>query len=243
MSEISGKAIVGMVLAAIFLLVIVVRSFFGGSPDVMNGSESERIAAIEQVTMEGGSGVGDTLVEIVKSPAPTKVRQRAFAGMSHFLKPAHRGTVMECTKDPDPVIRKIAYDSLGVYGDKKAATELIAVIEKKKDKEPPVNQIAAMRALARCDDPRSVVTLLDRAERGASNEIKLEAMTELLTKLGVRIALERHPKDDKGWRDLIQRWKESRRVQRAFEQAKATFVSRPQDKLGKDWHPERRRGR
>jgi HEAT repeat protein len=242
MSEISVKTIVGIVIASILLVVVVVM-FFGGSPDVMNGTEAERIAAIEQITIDGDSGAAETLIEVVDSPAPTKVRQRALAGLSHFLKPVHRKTIIKCAKDPDPVIRSIAYDSLGVYGDKDAATELIAVIEKKKDKEPEGNQIAAIRALAKCDDPRSIVTLMGRAEHGVTSDIKLEAMTELLTKLGVRIALERNPKDDKGWRDLIQRWKESRRVQKAFDLAEEKVISRPQDKLGKDWHPERRNRR
>ena len=98
-----------------------------------------------------------------------------------------------------------------------------------------------MRGLVRCDAPESVVTLLDRAEHGASSEIKRIAMKGLLRKLGVRMSRDRDPTDGPGWRDLIQRWKQSRRIRAAYEAAGVLLVSRPQDLLGKDWHPERRR--
>ncbi|MDP6045446.1 MAG: HEAT repeat domain-containing protein [Phycisphaerae bacterium] len=237
--DVSKKAVVGGAVAVVMLLVIVIGWLFDGSPDVMNGDDSERIAAIRQVAIDGGSDAGETLAKVVASKSSIKVRREAFSGMSHFLKPSHRELVRKTAKDPDVKLRELAVDTLGLYGDKAATTDLIAVV-KKKDKEEQCVREAAIRGLAKCDDPRSVVALLDRAEHGANGQIKLLAMEKLLDKLGVRISRDRDPKDDKGWRDLIQRWKQSRRIRKAYEQAGERLVSRPQDLIGKDWHPERR---
>jgi len=237
----SSKTVVWGSAAAVILLVIIAGKFlFGGSPDVMSGDDDQRIAAIEKVALSGDSKAGDTLARVVTSKSSARVRGKALAGMAHYLKPGHREIVRKAAKDPDVKLREIAVDTLGLYADKKATTELIAVVEKK-DKEHVSVRKAAIRGLAKCDDPRSIVALMDRAEKGATGEIKLLAMSKLLDKLNVRMSVDRDPRDARGWRDLIQRWKMSKRVRKAYEQAGERLISRPQDLIGKDWHPERRK--
>ena len=240
MSGISGKTVWGAVAAVVVLAVLAGVYFTGGSPDVSSGPPSERIAAIHKIAVNGSSDAGETLARAAADPSP-QVRREALAGLSHFLKPAHREIIRKRTKDADAGVRAIAADTLGLYAkkyaDKTATTDLIEIVKK----EPEENvRLAALRGLVRCDEPKAIVALLDRAEHGATREIKLVAMKGLLRKLGVRMSRDRDPKDAPGWRDLIQRWKQSRRIQGAYAAAGARLVSRPQDILGKDWHPERR---
>ena len=227
----------GGALAAVLLLVLIISWSFSGSPSMSGGDEEQRLASIGDIVVDGGSGAGDVLAKVAQSDPSPKVRRKALAGMSHFLTPLHRKVVQESTKDPDPIVREIAVDILGMYRDKQASAELVEIV--KNEPEEKVQQ-AACRGLERCDDPMAIVTLMDQAENGATLDVKRVAMKCLLSKLGVRISRDRDPKDDRGWRDLIQRWKTSRRVQAAYTKANVRWVSKPQDRLGKDWHPERR---
>ena len=238
MSGISGKTAWGVAAIVVLIALIAVRYLTGGSPDVSSGDPSQRIAAIRKIAVTRSPDAGKTLAGVVASDSSPKVRREALAGLSHFLKPAHRELIRKSsTKDADAGVRAIAADTLGLYADKAATADLIEIV--KEEPEENVRQ-AALRGLVRCDDPKAIVTLLDRAEHGATREIKLVAMKGLLRKLGVRMSRDRDPKNAPGWRDLIQLWKQSRRIRVAYEAAGERLVHRPQDILGKDWHPERR---
>ena len=238
MVGLSGKYLWAAVACAVLVLIIAVRLFSGGSPDVSSGDPPQRIAAIRELAVKRPPDAGRKLAKVVATDPSPKVRRVALASLSHFLKPAHREVIRKSTKDADAGVREVAVDTLGLYADKAATADLIEIVKK----EPEENvRKAALRGLVKCDDPNSVVTLLDRAEHGATLEIKRVAMKGLLRKLGVRMSASRDPQDGPGWRDLIQRWKESRRIQKAYADAGVRLISRPQDRLGKDWHPERRR--
>ena len=236
MYGISGKAVAAVVVAVVLIALIAVRYLPAGSPDVSSGDPSQRIDAIREIAVNRSPGAGEMLSRAASDPSP-KVRREALAGLSHFLKPEHREVVRKSTKDANAGVRAIAVDVMGLYADNTATADLIEIV--KKEPEEKVRQ-AALRGLVRCDDPKAIVALLDRAEHGASRETKLIAMKGLLRKFGVRISRDRDPKDGPGWRDLIQRWKQSWRVRDAYAAAGAKLVMRPQDILGKDWHPERR---
>ena len=242
MLELSRKTVWGGAAVVVLIVVIVVRSFFGGSPDVSGGDPSQRIAAIREVAVSGSPDAGDTLARVVANDSSPKVRRAAMPGLSHYMKPSHRKLIGKSTKDADAGVRAIAADALGLYAkkyaDKTATIDLIEIVEKEPDENV---RKAALRGLVKSPEPISIVTLLDRAEHGATREIKLVAMKGLLSKLDVRISRERDPKDGRSWRDLIQRWKQGRRVQKAYAAAGVRLVQRPQDLMGKDWHPERRR--
>lgn len=243
MSRISRKTALGGLVVVIILAVSASGLLTGDSPDVSSGDTSQRIAAIREIAVNGPADAGETLAKVVDSDRSPEVRREALAGLSHYLKPEHGKIIRKSTKDADPGVRAIAADTLGVYArkyrdaDKRATADLIAIV--KQEPEEIVRQ-GALRGLVRCEDPKSIVALLDRAEHGASREIKLIAMKGLLRKLGVRMSRDRDPKDSAGWRDLIQRWKQSRRIRKAYAAAGERLVQRPQDLLGKDWHPERR---
>jgi HEAT repeat protein len=245
MSGMSGKMILGIGAGAVMLLVIVVRLFSGGTPDVSSGDESRRLTAVHKIAAGNSADAAETLARVVAKDKSPRVRRDALAGLSHILKPVHRDLIRKSSQDVDVGVREIAVDAMGAYAkmypeDKSVAVELIAIVKKESKEEESVRK-RALRSLGKCASPQSIVTLLDRAEHGATNEIKLVAMTSLLSKLGVNISRDRDPKYDRGWRDLIQRWKQSRRIQEAYKAANKRLVSRPQDLMGKDWHPERRR--
>ncbi|MCP4374735.1 MAG: HEAT repeat domain-containing protein [bacterium] len=234
----SRKAILLAAVAVILITVLAVRFFSSGLPDVSSGTNEERISAIHTVAASGSEDTARILAGVVSSDAPPAVRREALAGMSHHPKPEYRPAIKKSLKDANPGVREIAVSALSMYKDKDATADLIEVV-----REEPEERVrhAALRGLVRCEDPTSIVTLLDRAENGDTNETKRIAMKGLLRKLGVRMSVDRDPKDGRGWRDLIQRWKESRRVQAAYTSANVRLVSRPQDRMGEDWHPERRR--
>ena len=234
---VSGKSFLGTVAAVILVAVIGLRFLTGGSSAVSTGDASERIASIHKIAVSGSDGAGEALARVAASDESPKVRRVALAGLSHYLKPAHRELIRKSTKDADAGVRAIAADTLGLYRDKAATIDLVEIVEKEPDET--VRQ-AALSGLVRCDDPKAIVALLDRAEHGATREIKLVAMKGLLRKLGVRLSRDRDPKNARKWRDLIERWKQSRRIREAYDAAGVRLVKRPQDLLGKDWHPERR---
>jgi len=250
MQEFSGKVVWGAVAGVVMLLIVVFVYWPGGTPDVDSGDDADKIAAIHEIARTRPPEAAETLARVVSSKASLRVRRAAFAGMSHFVRPKgrppvqkHRPLVEKIAKDrsSDASMRRIAADTLGMYGDRAAAAQLHEIVNK--DPEETV-RISAIHGLAKCDDANAVITLLDRAENGSTFEIKRAAMISLLGKLRVKMALTRDPKDNKGWRDLIQRWKESRHIRAAFEEAgrldELHRISRPQDRMGKDWHPERR---
>ncbi|MCP4375168.1 MAG: HEAT repeat domain-containing protein, partial [bacterium] len=206
----SGKVIVGIGLGVVMILVIAIQFFSSGLPDVSSGTTEERISAIHTVAASGSKETARILAGVVSSDAPPAVRREALAGMVHHPEPNHRPAIKKSVKDASPAVREIAVSALSMYKDKDATADLIEVV-----REEPEERVrhAALRGLVRCEDPTSIVTLLDRAENGDTNETKRIAMKGLLRKLGVRMSVDRDPKDGRGWRDLIQRWKESRRVQ------------------------------
>jgi len=234
---VSGKPFWGAVGAVILLAVIGLRFLAGGLPAVSTGNPSERIASINKIAVSGSDDAGEALAEVAACDESPEVRRVALAGLSHYLKPAHRELIRKSTKDADAGVRAIAADTLGLYRDKAATADLVEIV--KKEPEETVRQ-AALQGLVICDDPRAIVTLLDRAEHGASKETKRMAMKGLLRKLGVRMSRDRDPTNARKWRDLIERWKQSRRIRKAYDAAGVRLVRRPQDLLGRDRHPERR---
>ena len=237
MSGISGKTVWGAAAAVIVIAILAAGLLTGDSPDVSSEDPSQRIAAIHKIAVNRSPNAGKTLARVAADDPSPKVRRVAMATLANFLEPAHRKLVRESTKDADAGVREVAVGTLGLYADKAAAADLIEIVKKEPDEDV---RKAALRGLVRCDDPMSIVTLLGRAEHGATREIKLVAMKGLLRKLGVRMSRDRDPKNARGWRDLIQLWKQSRRIRKAYTAAGVRLVSRPQDLLGKDWHPERR---
>jgi HEAT repeat protein len=225
--------IVLLALIVILAAMVAARYLLPSGIKVEGEKSSERVVAVQQVVAERPRGAGEELARAT-GDASQEVRAGAIAGLTHVLAPEHRPVVEKSTKDPDPRTRAVAAGTLSTYADKPAVDVLVDLVEN--DKEEEVVRVA-LRGLGRCKkDPRSIVTLLNTAEHGRSNEIKIAAMNGLLRMLGGRVSKEQGPENEKRWRDLIQRWKEEGFIQKAYAAAGAPLVQRPQDRLGKNWH-------
>lgn len=236
MAAISGK-VVGVAAAALVGVAAVAGYLVFGRAEVSGGDPPERIAAIHEIAAERPWGAGKALAQAAANDPSPQVRREAIAGLSHFLAPEHRAAVEKGTTDSDARVRAIAADTLGLYRDKAATDVLVQLIETDRDEQ--VVQ-AALRGVVRCNDPRAIVMLLETADKGSSRAVKMVAMKGLLRWFRGRIPKDRDPRDKPRWRDLIQRWKGDSRVRAAYAAAGVELVQRPQDRIGKDWHPERR---
>ena len=209
-----------------------------GRADISGEKPSERIAAIHEITAERPWRTAEVLAEAAENDPSPQVRAEAIAGLSRVLAPEHRGVVEKGTTDPDARIRAISADVLGGYRDKPAADVLARLIKTDKDEEVVEG---ALRGLARCDDPKSIVWLLETAaDESRSGAVKLVAMKGLLRKFGARLPDDRDPEDEPGWRDLIQRWKRHPIIRNAYAAVpEVQLVDHPEHLIGTDHHKDR----
>ncbi len=211
-------------------------ALLGGPGDVADASEGDRVAAVSRLAASRSGGSASALERAADSDN-VSVRRAAIAGLAHHARPSSREVVVRATKDDNASVRAVAADTLGQYKDARAADVLVKMIAK----DPAESaRLAAIRGLAKCDDPRAIVTLLELADSGESRAVRLQAMRFLVWKFKGNVRALRNPDDEAMWKDLIQRWKWDRRVRRAYAAAGVKIVDRPEDVVGKDYHPERR---
>ena len=232
------KLLRGLVILAVIGGASAVGSYylFGRAKMPQGGSEQQRVQAIDRLAVQQPSGTAEALAKAAESDPSPEVRRTALAALTHVLKPDHRSVVEKSVQDPDKRVRAVAADTLSVYKDNAAAETLTRVAETDPEEEV---QLAALRALARCDAPRALVTLLDLAEKGKTRTVKLTAMMSFMRKKGMRLGEDRDPDKPAAWNDLIQRWKRYQPVQAAYAAVREPLDYRPQEILS-DFHPERR---
>jgi len=216
--------------------LVAIAMFAAARAEVSGESPDERLASVRSIAARRPSGAADALARAAANDTSARVREAALAGLTHCLEPKHRSVVEDGTRDADAGVRAIAADTLGLYADSPSADVLIKLIQNDPDERV---RLAACRGLARCDDPRSIVVLLETADKSKRKGIRLQAMKSLLVKFKGKLSEKRDPGNEAVWRDLVQRFKWDQRVRDAYSAAGARLVDRPQDILGKDWHPER----
>ena len=207
------------------------------SADVEDGSDDERLASVQRIASSSPPGARAALVRAARNDTSARVRKVALISLGHIRSDEDRGVFEDSTRDKDARVRAVAADSLGSYADSAAVGVLVDLV--RNDPSDRV-RIGALRGLARCDDPRAVVCLLNTAEAGRTNEIKLQAMRSIFVTLRANIRQLRDPRDQARWRDMIQRLKWHENIRNAYAAVGAELVHHPEHILGKDWHPERR---
>lgn len=229
--------------AAVVLLVVVlcagaaaVALYTAASAEVTGDTPEERAESVRHIAANRPPGAHRAISRAAADRSP-KVRMAAMASLTHFIEDEDRPVVEKGTKDKDAGVRAVSAETLGQFGDSAAADVLIELI--RGDGSERV-RMAALRGLVKCDDPRSVVVLLETAEEDKSVSIKRQAMKCMLWKFDGNVRRTRDPRDERMWRDLIQRWKWDGRVRAAYAAAGVPLIHRPQDVVGRDWHPERR---
>jgi len=207
------------------------------SPPTLSGDPSERIAAIYRMAVERPRGAGKVLARAAESDPSAAVRQAAVGALVHFLEPEFRAAVVKCTGDENARVRAVAAGTLGRYGDGEAADVLAEMVAR--DGEEQV-VLAALNGLADCEAPMAIVALLETAEKGHSDKVRMVAMRSLLRKYEGKVPDNVEPDDPKRWPDLLQRWRRFDQIKNAYAAARVELIDRPGDIIGGDRHPERR---
>jgi HEAT repeat protein len=198
----------------------------------------ERIASICRIAADRPRGAGEALARAAVEEPDPEVRRAAAAALGQFVCPECRPAVERAASDDSPRVRQAGAETLSLYRDGRAAEVLVKLA--RGDGDNGVRR-AALRGLRRCDDPRAFVVLLDVAERGDTIEMQRQAAAALAGKLGARLDGRHDPSNPPVWRDLLQRFRRIEAVRKAHAELSAPLADRPQDLLGTDSHPERRR--
>ena len=228
----------------VFVLALVVAvaagavSWYASRAKITGSTLEERVASVCRLAADRPHGWTGALAEAaMDANEPPELRRAALAGLTGVKDGKVRQAFEQGLSNEDAQLRAIAAGGVGAFGDKPAADALVALMDG--DKDAGVRH-AAMAGLARCDDPRGIVSLLQRAEdRGKPAPDRLAAMTALAGRLLATLGADHRPENTAKWANLVQRLKRMHIVQKAFADAGVALVQRPQDIIGPDAHPER----
>jgi hypothetical protein len=222
-----------MVLSAVCVVLVAVGAagallaISACSAKVTGKTASQRKQAVCDITDKQPSGAVDALVLTAGQDKEADVRQAAVVGLGRFNSPEARQAVERALADPSPQVRTAAAGTLGLFGDQAAADKLGALAA---SQASLAERKASLLGLARCESERSIMWLLDTAEKTENDTVKLAAFRELYKKFGMRY-LGAGPANQGQWLNHIEIMKEYPQVQRAYAQA-----GRPLER-----HPENRR--
>jgi len=209
--------------------------FIAGGPDVTGGTPQQRAEAVIRIASERPIGARSAVVAATDDESPL-VRRTALVGLTHMLDhEKDRSVIEKAVKDNDAGVRAIAAETLGQFNDAAATVELIRLLDDQNESESV--QMAALRGLVNCDDPRAIVAMVEVASRpDAPLEVRRQSLRSALRKAGGRLLPGRDPTNDRLWRDLIQRIKNDQRVRRAYAAAGVKLVDHPDDIMTRNLH-------
>ena len=196
------------------------------SAKVTGKTASDRKAAVCDIADKQPSGAVEALVVTAGQDREAEVRQAAVVGLGRFDCPEARQAVERALADPSPNVRAAAAGTLGLFGDQAAADRLGALAA---SKAPIDERKASVLGLARCESQRSVMWLLETAEKATDPELQLAAIRELYKKLGLRY-LGAGPGSQPRWLEHIEMTKDFPQVQQAYLQAGRILERHPENK-------------
>ena len=227
----------GVLVATVLCAAVVAIALYATTGAEVSGETPEdRVASIHRLAADRPHGAAEAIATAVDDRSP-EVRRAAMASLTHFANADNRSVIEKGTSDPDGGVRAISADAMGLFHDAAAANTLIKLLQTDPNEQV---HLSALRGLARCADPRSAAVLLEAADKGKTLSIKRQAMKSFLVVFQGKLGEMRNPAETARWRDLIQRWKWDQRVRDSYQVAGIRLVDRPQDIIGKDYHPERR---
>jgi HEAT repeat protein len=198
---------------------------FGCSAKVSGKTASDRKAAVCSIADERPAGAVEALVRTAEKDQEADVRQAAVVGLGRFDSPDARQAVERALADPSPKVRTAAAGTLGLFGDPAAADRLGALAA---SEATLAERKASVLGLARCESERSIVWLLETAEKTADDSVKLAAIRELYKKLGMRY-VGAGSGNQTQWLDNIELTKLYPQVQRAYLQAGRPLERHPEN--------------
>ena len=146
-------------------------------------------------------------------------------GLGRFDSPDARQAVERALKDPSPKVRTAAAGTLGLFGDPAAADRLGELAA---SQATLAERKASVLGLARCESERSILWLLDTAEKTADPEVQLAAIRELYKKLGMRYR-GCGPDNQPRWLHYVELTKDFPQVKQAYLQAGRTLERHPEN--------------
>jgi len=195
------------------------------SAKVTGKTASQRKESVCDIADKQPSGAVDALVVTAGQDQEAEVRQAAVVGLGRFDCPEARQAVERALDDPSPKVRTAAAGTLGLFGDQAAADKLGALAA---SKAPIDERKASVLGLARCESERSILWLLDTAEKTADPELQLAAIHELYKKLGMRYR-GGGPDNQRRWLHYVELTKDFPQVKQAYMQAGRTLERHPEN--------------
>jgi HEAT repeat protein len=211
---------VGAGLACLAVVGLIVWAVW---PRVKGDTPEARQKSICRLADSGDWGAGDAIAKETDHP-DVRVRQTAYVALSRFPDPKHRPTIMKGTADASPVIRAAAACALSSYKDAEAENKLMEMVLK--DAEPAVRD-AAGDSLMGMETPRSLVLVVQTAERHEDAQVRLRALQMLMAKFGLQYKGDDIENPDK-FRRLLEYVKAVSAVQLAFTKAGVALERHPE---------------
>jgi len=219
-----------MVLSAVVVVFVAVAAAsllasFGCSAKVSGKTATDRKAAVCSIADERPAGAVEALVLTAGQDTEADVRQAAVVGLGRFNSPEARQAVERALADPSPQVRTAAAGTLGLFGDQAAADKLGALAA---SQASLAERKASVLGLARCESERSILWLLDTAEKTEDPSVQLAALHELYKKLGMRYR-GCGPDNQRRWLHYVELTKDFPQVKQAYMQAGRTLERHPEN--------------
>jgi len=213
--------------AAGVLALVAGAAFLLGRPKIEGSTPNERIRSISELADERRWGAGDVIAEAAaREPDPT-VRRAAIIGLGKFLGPEYRPAVEAGTRDPSPVVRSAAAGVLALYKDDAATDKLMELLAKDPDSQV---RAASGDSLNQLGTPKSLVVLLEAAEKDGDPNVQVHAANLFLGRFGREHAGAR-PQDKGHWSNLIEYMKGLPGVEQAYAGLGRKLERRPGDRI------------
>jgi hypothetical protein len=209
-------------------------ALFGNSAEVSGKTPSDRVESICLLADKRADGAVAALVRSAEDDQEPVVRQAAVVALGRFNtaeacdeaeRAEARKAVERALRDKSSEVRAAAAGTLGLFGDTAAADKLGALAA---SRAPLSERKASVLGLARCESERSVMWLLEMAEKAEDETVKLAAIRELYKKLGMRY-LGTGPANQKRWLHYVELTKDFPQVKQAYLQAGRTLERHPEN--------------
>jgi len=214
---------VGAVVFAVAAVALLVACF--GSAEVSGQTASDRVGDVCRLTDDRPGGAGEALARAAAGDSEPSVRQAAVVGLGRVGGPNARQAVEQALEDPSSRVRAAAAGTLGLFGDPAAADRLGALAA---SEATLVERKASVLGLARCGSDRSIVWLLETAEKTADMSVQHAAIRALFRKLGMRY-VGSGPSNRVQWLDHVELVKDFPQVQQAYAHAGRTLERHPEN--------------
>ena len=137
-----------------------------------------RLTAIRRLGEQNGDSIADELVKLYEVDKTKEIRVQILRALSEMNTPRGQAKLVEIARSSsdDVELRRYAVRLLGEQNDATSLDELIRLFDSESSPEI-LSQI--IRALSERDEPKAQAKLLDIARRGATPQLRMEAIRRI----------------------------------------------------------------